>query len=343
MSQPPKAPLVIELEPEDLAPGPLGSPMGPAEAPLIDDAGAPLPQGRAMQMAARLAARPSSRLARFFWQSAGAAFSFFLGLAAWNALTALIAAHPVLGYIGTGLTLAFLLAALLVIGRELRAWARMARLDKVHRAVMQAAAGSDRKAADAVVDQLLALYGKREDMRWATNRLSERRAEAFDPDTLLLLTETELMAPLDTAARAEVEAAARTVATVTALVPLALADVVAALTANLRMIRRLAEIYGGRAGTFGSWRLARTVLTHLVATGAVAAGDDLLETMAGGGILSKLSRRFGEGVVNGALTARVGIAAMEVCRPMPFVALPKPRVTNLVGRALTGLFGRDKA
>jgi putative membrane protein len=155
--------------------------------------------------------------------------------------------------------------------------------------------------------------------------------------------ERELMGPLDAAARLEVEAAARTVATVTALVPLALADVFAALAANLRMIRRIAEIYGGRAGSFGSWRLARTVLTHLVATGAVAAGDDLIETLAGGGLLSKISRRFGEGVVNGALTARVGIAALEVCRPMPFAALEKPRVTNLISRALAGLFPKAKA
>ena len=58
-------------------------------------------------------------------------------------------------------------------------------------------------------------------------------------------------------------AASRTVATVTAIVPLALADVATALTANLRMIRRIAEIYGGRAGSLGSLRLARTVMTSL--------------------------------------------------------------------------------
>jgi len=116
--------------------------------------------------------------------------------------------------------------------------------------------------------------------------------------------------------------------------------VVAALTSNLRMIRRIAEIYGGRSGTLGSWRLARAVMTHLVATGAVAVGDDLIGSVAGGGVLSKISRRFGEGVVNGALTARVGVAAMEVCRPLPFTRGKRPSVTGLVKRALTGLFGR---
>jgi putative membrane protein len=130
------------------------------------------------------------------------------------------------------------------------------------------------------------------------------------------------------------------VATVTAVVPLAFADVIAALTANLRMIRRIAEIYGGRAGTLGAWRLTRAVMTHLVATGAVAVGDDLISSVAGGSVLSRVSRRFGEGVVNGALTARVGVAAMEVCRPLPFGSGRRPSVTTLVRRSLTGLFGR---
>ncbi len=152
-----------------------------------------------------------------------------------------------------------------------------------------------------------------------------------------------MLAPLDQTARREIEVAARQVALVTALVPLALADVATALFANLRMIRRIATIYGGRSGTLGSWGLLRRVFSHLLATGALALGDDLISSVAGGGILSKLSRRFGEGVINGALTARVGIAAMEMCRPMPFVALPKPKVSNLVSRALAGVFGTDKA
>ena len=140
-------------------------------------------------------------------------------------------------------------------------------------------------------------------------------------------------------ARADI-ALARRVALVTALVPLALADVAAALFSNLRMIRRLAEIYGGRSGTFGSLGLLRRVFTSLIATGAVALTDDLMGSVAGGGVLSKLSRRFGEGVVNGALTARVGVAAMELCRPLPFVAVERPGVSGLVSRALTGLVPR---
>ena len=115
------------------------------------------------------------------------------------------------------------------------------------------------------------------------------------------------------------------------------ADVAAALSSNIRMIRRIAEIYGGRSGTLGSWRLTRAVMSHLVATGAVAVGDDMLEPILGGGLLGKLSRRFGEGLVNGALTARVGVAAMEVCRPLPFRQKARPSVREIIRTSLTGL------
>ena len=82
------------------------------------------------------------------------------------------------------------------------------------------------------------------------------------------------------------------------------------------------------------------VAAHLLATGAVAVGDDLIGSVAGGHVLARVSRRFGEGMINGALTARVGLAAMDVCRPLPFAALPRPRVSNIIGRSLTGLFQR---
>ena len=56
--------------------------------------------------------------------------------------------------------------------------------------------------------------------------------------------------------------------------------------------------------------------------------------------MSKISRRFGEGVVNGALTARVGLAAMDLCRPLPFRMGRKPGVSAITAVALKGLFER---
>jgi putative membrane protein len=330
-----KGPVLIEL---DDAPD-----QGPAAAPPVPDLDLPAPTGRAMQTVATLAARKPSRLARFFWASLLSLLGFVISLAAWNFVTALLAANPVLGWIATGLIGAFLVAALLVALREAASFFSLSRLDGLQKAAATALATGDLKAAQKVSDDLMALYRARPDLRLGREAVAARKGDVFDADTALHLVEDQLLRPLDVAARAEVEAAARQVATVTALVPLALADVVAALTANLRMIRRIAEIYGGRAGTLGAWRLTRTVITHLVATGMVAVGDDMLEPIIGSGLVGKISRRFGEGVVNGALTARVGVAAMEVCRPLPFRKATRPSVTGLVRRALSGLFSKGDA
>jgi len=328
-----KGPVLIEIDD-----GPVAA---PDTAPPVPDLAEPPTTGRAMQTVVTLATRRPSALTRWFWRLLGGIVTFGLSIWAWNFVTGLLLRNTVLGYAAMGLLGAFLLVCLAIIIREWAAFSRLKRLDDVHKAGVAAVASGDLAAARKVTDRLLGLYAGREELNWPRQRLAERQAEIFDADGLLGLAETELLAPLDAAARTEVEAAARQVATVTAIVPLALADVFTALTANLRMIRRIAEVYGGRAGTLGSWRLTRTVLTHLVATGAVAVGDDLIHSVAGGGLLSKLSRRFGEGVINGALTARVGVAAIEVCRPLPFRRAKRPSVTGLVQRALTGLFGRS--
>ena len=106
---------------------------------------------------------------------------------------------------------------------------------------------------------------------------------------------------------------------------------------------RLSEIYGGRSSSLGNLRLLRRVFTALLGAGAMALADDLVGSFASGGVLGRLSRRFGEGVVNGALTARVGLAAMETCRPLPFAALDKPGTTATTSRALAGFLARAKA
>lgn len=330
MTEAPK-PFLMELEDDEA---------DPSTAPPVPDT---LPSGEAMQALASIATAPPNRLRRFAVWAFGALFSFVLSVAAWEFVTDLLARNPVLGWIAVVLVGLAVLAALLLSLREMAGFARLARLDALRSRATEAHAKADLKAARGVTQAVLRLYDGRPEAAWGLSRFHERADELMDADALLSLAEAEVLAPLDALVRAEIEGAARRVAAITAFVPLALVDVAAALFSNLRMIRRIAEIYGGRAGTLGSWKLMRRVFTSLVATGAVALTDDLIGSVAGGGVLSKLSRRFGEGVVNGALTARIGIAAMDLCRPLPFVATERPKVSALVSRALAGMIPRNGA
>ncbi|MEO1550488.1 MAG: TIGR01620 family protein [Pseudomonadota bacterium] len=336
-----RKPVLMELEQEE---GPQTA--SPATAPPVPDLEAPdappPPQGRAMQLAARLSAKRRSPLGMLFWTGllglAALAFSTWL----YGFVSGLIASSPVLGAVAFALACVFLIALVGYVLVELMALSRLRKVDQIQRRAANALEAQDLADAQGVLGDLGRLYRGRDELTWARTQLSETTGEVLDADALIDAAERTLMAPLDRAARLEIEAATRQVATATALVPLALADVVVALASNVAMIRRIAQVYGGRAGAFGSWRLMRAVATHLLATGAVAVGDDLIGSLAGGGLVSKVSRRFGEGVVNGALTARVGLAAIEVCRPLPYRALKAPSVTSLVTSALGGVFSKPK-
>jgi putative membrane protein len=70
----------------------------------------------------------------------------------------------------------------------------------------------------------------------------------------------------------------------------------------------------------------------------MAVGDSLVQQVLGHGLAARLSARLGEGVLNGMLTARVGLSAMAVCRPMPFAAKKAPGVSDVA----PFLFGGEK-
>ena len=56
----------------------------------------------------------------------------------------------------------------------------------------------------------------------------------------------------------------------------------------------------------------------------------IVDVPVGKGLLGRLSARFGEGAVNGILTARVGLAARDVCRPIPQEASAKETLGSLM-------------
>src|SRR5699024_8738490 len=150
------------------------------------------------------------------------------------------------------------------------ALARLGRVEGLRAHAVEAHVSGSPAAVAALLDGLDKLYGRRRELAEARRELREAAGDMPDAPGRLAYAEQLLMTPLDAAAEAAIRRAARDVATATAIIPLALIDVTIALTRNLRMVREIAGIYGGRAGWVGSWRLMRAVAAHLIATGAVA-------------------------------------------------------------------------
>jgi putative membrane protein len=293
----------------------------PMVAPQAEVAGPPEP-------------KPRAPWAAMFWIGVFGLAVLATGLAVVNLIEELANRAAWLG--GTGLLLAVVagVALLAIIAREAVGLARLGAIESLHARAVAILASDEHTAGRALVRDLLTLTRRMPRLARARARLQGHLDDIIDGGDLIRLAERELMGPLDEEARRLVGAAAKRVSVVTAVSPRAAIDVFFVLLTALGLVRKLALLYGGRPGTLGLVTLMRHAVSHLALTGGMAASDSLIQQMIGHGLAAKLSARLGEGVLNGLLTARLGLAAIEVIRPLPFTALRRPSLNDLAGSLL---------
>lgn len=275
------------------------------------------------------------RLRRIGWGSLllsalGGLASIAAGLWVTEFITGLFERSGWLGYVALALAAVASLAAGVIIVREIIGFLRLGRIAAIRLAAQGALDANDKAKADDVTRQLERLFGGRSALRSALRSLTAHRRDILDGDAVLTLAERDLLIPLDREASRIVSRSVRRVALITAVSPSIAVDVAFVVAENLAMIRRLATLYGGRPGLFGSLKLARLVLGHLALTGGVALGDDVIQQLVGHGLTAKISARLGEGIINGAFTGRIGIAAIDLCRPLPFIEAEPARLRHFI-------------
>lgn len=241
-----------------------------------------------------------------------------------------IARQDWIGWTATALAGLAVVSAGVLIMRELLGLLRLTRLGKLKRDVTEVIAKPDTSGERRIVTRLKSLLHTHAGLKWGIARLNDHEKDVRDPGELLRLAERELMVPLDRDARAHILKSAKRVSMVTALSPFVWVAMIYVLLENLKLLRNLATLYGGRPGFAGSVRLARLVIAHIVATGGIALTDDVLGQFLGQDLLRRFSRRLGEGAFNGALTARIGAAAIDVIRPLPFLEAEPVRARDIL-------------
>jgi len=237
---------------------------------------------------------------------------------------------PWLGWVASAAAAMAALALLVLVIREILGIRRLAKVAHLREGIAAIAKSATAKEARALTAEAAGLLTANPLTARGRKSLKTLDDEIIDGPHYLAFAERELMSPLDRQARLLTVNAAKRVSVVTAISPRAFVDLAYVGFEAVRLIRALAELYGGRPGTIGMIRLFRDVIAHLAVTGAIAAGDSLIQQVVGHGVAAKLSARLGEGVINGLMTARIGISAMDLCRPMPFSALKRPGIGDFM-------------
>jgi putative membrane protein len=242
----------------------------------------------------------------------------------------LFARSTILGWIGSGLLALAGLAALVILLREIFGLFALRKISKIRRDAETARNMNDARAAERVGKALAAIYDDRADVSWGLAELKQHEADIIDASDRIAMIERDLMSALDEQAGQIIASASRRVTVLTAIAPTALLDMAFVAAQNLKMLRQLATLYGGRPGHFGTVKLAGMVVSHLAVTGGLALSDAFLQQFVGKGLLGRLSARFGEGAFNGILTTRIGISALDLTRPVPFSDTTRPQLTDFL-------------
>lgn len=276
------------------------------------------------------ASRPRFAWGPIFMSAVFALVVMWAGLAVTQLVEDFFVRSPVLGWVAFGVASAAALAALAIVVREIWALARLRRIAHIQTDAAHAINSGDGEAAKRAIASLEALYARRADAQLGLKELRQYEGDILDARQRVRLAERYLVGWRDAEAHRIVAHAARRITLLTTVAPTPALDIVLVAAQNLRMIRELATLYGGRPSALATLRLARMVVSHLAVTGGIALSDNLIQHVLGKGLLGRLSARFGEGTVNGILTARVGLAARDVCRPIPQEPSAKETLTGLM-------------
>jgi putative membrane protein len=269
-----------------------------------------------------------------FWSALSGLILLAMGLSAAQLIENLYSRNAELGYLGIALGAIAALALAVIVGREVLGLSRLATIETLHARATAALISDERNEATSIVRELLGIAKDNPHLARGRRTVTDHLGDIIDGADLIRLAERELLSPLDQEARRLISQAAQRVSVVTAISPRAVFDIAFVLISAIRLVRQLARLYGGRPGALGMIRLFRHVVAHLALTGGMAASDSLVQQLLGHGIAAKISTRLGEGVVNGLLTARLGLAAVDVTRPLPFAAVPRPQLADLVGELI---------
>ncbi|MFG0833379.1 YcjF family protein [Aeromonas bivalvium] len=170
--------------------------------------------------------------------------------------------------------------------------------------------------------------------------------ESHSDREVLTLYSQLVLTERDKLAQARVAKWSGEAAVLVALSPLATVDMMLMLWRNLRMIEDIADVYAIELGYWSRIRLIRQVFRNMLYAGATELVTEVGMDLLGAELTAKLSARAAQGVGAGLLTARLGLRTMEACRPLPWCADEKPRLSEMrkgLVRKLAGYLNGERS
>ncbi|GAD79199.1 YcjF family protein [Vibrio ezurae] len=248
-------------------------------------------------------------------------FATLAGLSIWQLAESFIGALQSGDYLALAWTTLLTGGCLVGAGALLRELLKMRRLRRQGDAQMKAQQlydDNDYGNAASFCDSLSSSLAAKGVENIGLDKWSKQRSSNHSDRDMLDLYQGYVLSPVDEKVNKAIAKYSSEAAVMVAASPLAAADMMLVAWRNISLINRIAKEYGVELGYWSRIQLLRLTLINMAAAGgselAIDAGMDLLSM----DLTAKLSSRVAQGVGVGLLTARLGIKAAQLMRPIPF-------------------------
>ncbi len=195
--------------------------------------------------------------------------------------------------------------------------------------------------ADKIID-IYINHPKKEIKEKALEIQKELKERVFLKEEVLEFLDERFFKYLDEEAYKLITKYSNQTALSTAISPVALIDMALILSRSWAMISEISKVYGFKPNFASKILLLKRVSFNLIFASVTDLASDYLSSVIGTSLLSKLSYHSAQGLANGVLIARIGVATINSCRVIYF----RKRINYveyIAKKLLETLLGRTQA
>jgi len=178
--------------------------------------------------------------------------------------------------------------------------------------------------AEGFCQQLLLQLPEQYQQRWQQLTPCERTNKE-----IIQLFERQIVSMADIKALQYISKHTSAAGVMIAVSPLAMMDMLVILWRSLSMFQQIADCYGMQLGYWARIKLLKDTFKLMVFAGASEVLIDTGSVAFGASLGAKLSAQLAQGIGAGVLISRLGLRAMQECRPVPWLSLDKPKVSDI--------------